>query len=119
METVDLEAKVVELTATINQQSETVTQLIGQMEGMKLQAHQHHPPPPAFVPPSIPTLNGPDDWLNGIPSLAIDKRIQDKLDKVDKLENVLRKSKGVDDYMLDIEGLYAQHKITCDLEITI
>ena len=49
MEVVDLEVKVAELTATLNQQSERMAQLLSQMEEMKLQAPQSHPPPLAFV----------------------------------------------------------------------
>ena len=109
MEAVDLEVKVAELTATLNQQSERMAQLLSQMEEMKLQAPQSHPPPPAFVPP--PTAVDTDDWFNGIPPPIMDKKIQEKLDKVDRLENVLRKSRGVDDYMLDMEGLLEHAKI--------
>ena len=65
------------------------------------------PPPPA----AVPNQDGVEDWLNEIPPPTIDRRIQDNFDKVDKLESVLRKSKGVDDYMLDLEGLFEPAKV--------
>ena len=109
MDTIDWEAKVSELTNTINQQAERMAQLMNQMEEMKLQAPQSHLPPPAFVPPPIAVDT--NDWFNGIPPPVMDRKIQEKLDKVDRLENVLRKSRGVDDYMLDMEGLLEPTKI--------
>ena len=42
---------------------------------------------------------------------TIDKRIQDKMDKVDNLESVLRKSRGIDEYMMDLEGLLEPIKV--------
>ena len=109
MDTIDWEAKVSELTNTINQQAERMAQLMNQTEEMKLQASQSHLPPPASVP--SPTTVDTNDWSNGIPPPVMDRKIQEKLDKVDRLENILRKSGGVDDYMLDMEGLLEPTKI--------
>ena len=80
MEVVDLEVKVAELNATLNQQSERMAQLLSQMEEMKV---EHPPPPPAFTPPLTAVLNDTDDWFNGIPPPVMDRKIQEKLDKVD------------------------------------
>ena len=33
------------------------------------------------------------------------------MDKIDKLESVLRKSRGIDDYMMDLEGLLEPIKV--------
>ena len=49
--------------------------------------------------------------MNGVPPPTIDQRIQDKLNKVDELESVLRKSKRVDDYILDLERLFEPTKV--------
>ena len=109
MEAVDWEVKVAELAATINQQSKRIAQLMSQMEEMKLQSSQNHSP--AFVPQPAAALNDLEDWFNGIPPPAMDQKIQEKLDQVDRLENVLRKSRGIDDYVLDMEGLMEPMKV--------
>ena len=57
-------------------------------------------------PPTIASNNvGNEELFNRIPLPTIDKRTQDKLDRVEKLESRLRTNKGVDDYVLDLEAL--------------
>ena len=41
----------------------------------------------------------------------MDKKIQEKLDKVNILESVLRKSRGIDNYVLDMERLMEPAKV--------
>ena len=77
------------------------------------------PQPPVLQPPA-PLVNpvGGDEWLFGPALQAIPAAIpivakEDVAmkEQLNKLENVLRKSKGFDDYLLDIEGLFQAPKV--------
>ena len=99
MDPENLEARVTEM---INQQSDRITQVLNFIEELRQQQPQYPPgfpplPQGNVSPPAAAALNqeGVEDWFNGVPPPTIDKRIQDKMDKVDKLESVLRKSINV------------------------
>ena len=63
-------------------------------------------------PPAVAATNNVEneDCFNRIPQPIINEKIHNKLDKIDKLESILRKRKGVNNYMLDLEGLFEPFK---------